>query len=180
MHGEDKGLIELHHQPLIRYIIERLHPQVGAIRLSVNRNISSYETLGYPTFTDADQDYHGPLSGMLGAMRSESENDWLLCVPCDAPLLPLDLAKRLCHAVDQQTRVAVAHDGKWMQPTFCLIHRSLANDLEQYIENGGRKTGAWLRQNQAVEVDFSDQKQAFTNINTPEELEQIQAQIKSI
>lgn len=184
MQGDDKGLILLHEQPLIRYSIERLRPQVNNIRLSVNRNLRHYQALGYPVFTDADQDYHGPLSGMLGAMKSELKNDWLLFVPCDAPLLPLDLAHRLWQAVDKNTHAnpnaVVAHDGEWIQPTFCLLHRSLSEALAQYIKEGGRKTGAWLRQQHAIEVDFSDQKQAFTNINTPEELEQIQFQVQQL
>ncbi|MDH5570420.1 MAG: molybdenum cofactor guanylyltransferase MobA [Gammaproteobacteria bacterium] len=179
MDGQDKGLIELKGQPFIAHVIHRLAPQVNHIRINANRNIEAYHKLGqkfgYPVFTDTNQDFQGPLSGMLAAMKSETQHDWLLCVPCDAPLFPADLAERFIRSVNENSRIAVAHDGKWMQPTFCLLHCSLADSLEQFLASGERKTGHWMRQQQAINVDFSDQKQAFANINTPEELQLIQS-----
>ena len=52
-----------------------------------------------------------------------------------------------------------------------MLHRSLADSLEQYIADGGRKTADWLRQENAVRVDFSDQQAAFANINSEEDLQ---------
>jgi len=172
MQGRDKGLIKLQHQPLIQHVINRLQPQVSKIRINANRNLDAYRQFGFPVFNDANQDFQGPLSGMLQGLRPSGTepSDWIVCVPCDAPLLAPDLVARFCQSLGENDYLAVADDGKWMQPTFCMLHCSLADSLEQYIANGGRKTADWLRQENAVRVDFSDQQTAFANINSNEDL----------
>ncbi len=173
MQGQDKGLVELQRQPLIQHVIDRFQPQVAAIQINANRNLEHYRHFGFPVFSDARQDFQGPLSGMLQGLRQlETEPaNWIVCVPCDAPQLPLDLVSRLSQALAKKGFVAVADDGKWMQPTFCMIHRSLTASLESYIACGGRKTGDWLRQENAVRADFSDQPMAFANINSRDDLQ---------
>ncbi len=173
MQGQDKGLIELQQQPLIQHVIDRFQIQVAAIQINANRNLERYRRFGFPVFSDARQDFQGPLSGMLqGLHQLETEAaDWIVCVPCDAPQLPLDLVSRLSQALGEKDVVAVADDGKWMQPAFCMLHCSLSARLERYITRGGRKTGDWLRQEHAVRVDFSDQPAAFTNINSRDDLQ---------
>lgn len=173
MQGRDKGLIELQQQPLIQHVINRLQPQVSELRINANRNLSAYRQFGFPVFSDANQDFQGPLSGMLQGLRQSGTepSGWIVCVPCDAPLLPPDLVARFCQSLGENDYLAVADDGKWMQPTFCMLHCSLADSLEQYIASGGRKTADWLRQENAVRVDFSDQRLAFANINSNEDLQ---------
>lgn len=173
MQGRDKGLIELQRQPLIRHVIDRFLPQVTAIQINANRNLEHYRRFGFPVFTDTNQDFQGPLSGMLQGLHQleTGSADWIVCVPCDAPQLPLDLVTRLSQALAEKELAAVADDGKWMQPTFCMLHRSLTGKLARYVAHGGRKTGDWLRQENAVRVDFSDQPAAFANINSPDDLQ---------
>lgn len=173
MQGRDKGLIEVQQQPLIQHVINRLQPQVSEIRINANRNLDAYRQFGFPVFSDANQDFQGPLSGILQGLRQpgSERSGWIVCVPCDAPLLPPDLVLRFCQSLGENDYLAVADDGKWMQPTFCMLHCSLADSLENYIANGGRKTGGWLRQENAVRVDFSDQQTAFANINSNEDLQ---------
>jgi molybdopterin-guanine dinucleotide biosynthesis protein A len=79
---------------------------------------------------------------------------------------------RLCQAVNSTQRpLAVVHDGTGLQPTFCLLHHSLFDKLQQYLEQGGRKTGEWLRQHDPALADYSDNPDAFININSPADLE---------
>ncbi len=173
MQGRDKGLIELQGQPLIQHVITRIQPQVDEIRINANRNLDDYRRFGFPVFSDANQDFQGPLSGMLQGLHQPGtgRSGWIVCVPCDAPLLPPDLVARFCQSLGENDYLAVADDGKWMQPTFCMLHCSLADSLEKYIAGGGRKTADWLRQENAVRVDFSDQQAAFANINSDEDLQ---------
>ncbi len=174
MQGQDKGLIELQDQALIQHVIGRFQTQVTAIQINANRNLDRYQHFGFPVFSDARQDFQGPLSGMLqGLQQLESEQaDWIVCVPCDAPQLPLDLVTRFSQALTKKDVTAVvAHDGKWIQPTFCMLHRSLSDSLTNYLAHGGRKTADWLRQENAVQIDFSDQPTAFANINSRNDLQ---------
>ena len=70
-----------------------------------------------------------------------------------------------------------AHDGYHIQPTIALIDRVLLNSLEQYITRGGRRLMTWFKQEHCVEVDFSDLKNDFFNINSPADLQRAQLRL---
>lgn len=64
----------------------------------------------------------------------------------------------------------MAHDGERLQPTFALIHKSLAPSLEDFLHQGERKTRVWMEQQSHKIVSFSGNTDAFININTDDEL----------
>jgi molybdopterin-guanine dinucleotide biosynthesis protein MobB len=70
-----------------------------------------------------------------------------------------------------QSEVAVASDGERLQPVFCLVPRSLKEDLYGFLQQGERKIDLWLARHKLAEVDFSDQPQTFVNFNRPEDLQ---------
>jgi molybdopterin-guanine dinucleotide biosynthesis protein A len=51
----------------------------------------------------------------------------------------------------------------------------LAQDLEVYLNAGGRKMEDWQKKHAYVEVSFDDNPTAFSNVNTPEELSKLEA-----
>ncbi len=174
MGGIDKGLLELNGQPLIEHVIGRISPQVSEIIISANRNLERYQSYGYPVITDQITD-KGPLAGILSALQ-HCQSEWLLTVPCDTPRIPADLVTRIRNAAEQTpSAIYSAHDGEQLQPLFSMIHRDLANSLQEYLAAGNRKVVRWLMQQGCVTVDFSDQADAFANINTPEILAQCSA-----
>jgi molybdopterin-guanine dinucleotide biosynthesis protein A len=174
--GVDKGLVQLHGRPLVEYVIDALRPQVGALLISANRNRDVYASYGYPVIADVMGDYDGPLAGMLSAMRAAG-TAYILTTPCDAPSIPADLARRLAAALVRENAVAstVSFQGR-LQPVFALLRCTLAGDLENFLKQGERGTGEWLRRHEAVQVDFSNEAEVFANINTPEELQDRQRQ----
>lgn len=174
MGGADKGLIHLAGEPLVAHVIRRLQPQVGKILINANRNIEDYARFGHRVITDdaavINNDYPGPLAGVLSGL-THAQNDFVLVVPCDAPLLPLDLAQRLLAGLaSNPTRAAYPHDGQRPQPTFVLLNANLRIELRDALQSGARKMESWLINIGARNVDYSDCPQAFVNINTPEEL----------
>ena len=170
MGGADKGLMTLHGKPLITYVIDILTPQVGTLIINANRNIDQYSALGYPIIQDAVLGQAGPLAGIASALRA-AKTDYVLVVPCDSPYLPHDLAARLAAALTQEhAEVAVAHDGTRMQPVVALLQCDLAEDILQSIQRGHNKTERWMTSRRLALADFSDQPQAFKNINTPEDM----------
>ena len=54
--------------------------------------------------------------------------------------------------------------------------RSLKEKLAAYLAAGDRRMLQFMRQNGAVSVDFSENKAAFTNINSLDELQQFNVQ----
>jgi len=170
MDGYDKGLLKLLDRPMIDYVIERLKPQVGQILISANRHLEQYREFGYEVLVDDYNDYRGPLAGMARGL-AQSDTDYLLTVPCDGPLLPTDIAGRMLHyAIQNQAKAVLVFDGQYKQPTYNLIHKDLAAQLNQSLMNNEHKLGKWLMDNGAVRLDYSDQQAAFLNINTPDDL----------
>lgn len=168
--GADKGLALFAGRPLVEHAIAALAPQVGDLCISANRNLERYAVYGYRVIPDSVAGYAGPLAGLLSAMEIAS-TPFVLCVPCDAPAVPADLAARL-HAALMRAHadLAVAHDGVRLQPLFALLRRTLAPVLRAYLEAGGREAGRFMRTQAAAIADFSDRPQAFVNLNTPEDL----------
>ncbi len=170
MGGADKGLIALHCKPLITYVVDILTPQVGTLIINANRNLGQYSAFGYPVIQDTAPGQAGPLAGIASALLA-AKTDYVLIVPCDSPYLPYDLVARLAAALTQtHAEVAVAHDGTRMQPVVALLQSDLAEDILQSIQRGHNKTELWMRSRRLALADFSDQPQAFKNINSTEDI----------
>lgn len=170
MGGVDKGLVDFLGKPLIVHVIERLRPQVDEILINANRELDRYAALGYPVIEDDIAGFAGPLAGLHKGM-SVAKHPLVLTVPCDSPLLPLDLAERLMQGlIKNNADLAVAKTGAQAHPVFCLCKKTLLKNLEVYLQSGGRKIDAWYSALKVVEVPFDDDALAFANVNTVEEL----------
>ncbi len=169
MGGRDKGLLPFGDSLLVGHVIDAIRPQVGAILISANRNQADYAQFGYPVVADPLDDYQGPLAGFLGGLQ-QMQTDYLLTLPCDGPVVVADLVVRLARGLkDADADIAVAHDGKRLQPVYTLMHRRVLADLSAALEEGERKIDRWFPRNSWVRVDFSDVPEQFSNINTPDD-----------
>ena len=170
MSGVDKGLVQLQQKPLIAHVIARLNPQVDEIFINANREIVQYQAFALPVLQDEIAEFIGPLAGFsLGLQHAKHE--YVLTVPCDSPLLPLDLAQRLYSSMAASLMdIAVASSAGNTHPVFCLMKKSVLPSLLSYIEGGERKVSTWQKSQQYVEVDFSDCADAFVNLNAFEDL----------
>lgn len=168
---QNKGLLPFRGQPLIAHVIARLHPQVTRIVVSANDELAAYAQFGYPVIPDQVAGYAGPLAGIHAVMQQQP-GEWYITAPCDTPFLPMDYVARML-AARQGHHACVAHDGQRQQSGCCLLHYSLLPALEQSLQRRHFAVYRWLRDMGANPVDFSDASKAFTNINTPEDLHQI-------
>ncbi len=173
LEGQDKGLVLYKGKALIQHVIERIQSQVGNIVINANRNQETYASFGYSTISDEMSDFQGPLAGFATAMKSVPTG-YIVTLPCDGPLLPFDLVSRMLSKLNtienSSNCIAVAHDGERMQPVHALIPIALIDSLESFLENGDRKIDLWYAKHNLVLVDFSDQPDAFFNINKKEQL----------
>jgi len=180
MGGVDKGLVQFNGEILIKPIIAALTANAEQLIINANRNIEAYQTLGYPVISDADNSYQGPLAGFLAAMKA-AQTEELFFVPCDGPLLKDELMQRLRLARQEQAaEIAVAHDGKRLQPVYVCLLKSLADSLEAYLQSGERKIDRWYHQHSVTQVDCSDIQDCFININTLEERNQLEQEKRNI
>lgn len=168
MGGEDKGWVMFQGQPLIDHVLQCLAPQVDHLMINANRSVERYQALDIPVITDLDSGFQGPLMGMATALHY-AQTDWVLCVPCDTPQLPPDLAQRLWRAAQSaQAPIAVAHDGERLQPAVVLLQRALLASLQRFLAEGGRKVDRWFSLYHYVAVTFPARH--FINLNYPEDL----------
>jgi molybdenum cofactor guanylyltransferase len=182
MGGHDKGLQNLNGVPLALNALLRLQMQQGGLlaecMVNANRNLAAYESFGVPVWPDTLDGYAGPLAGFLTGLE-RCETPYLLTVPCDSPLFPLDMLERMAQAMNREgaemaIASAVEDDGALRaQPVFCLMDVRLLESLVQFTQTGGRKIDRWTAQHRVVDVPFNapgDDPRAFYNANTLTEL----------
>ncbi len=169
--GRDKGLELLHGRPLIAWEIEAIERMgfVGqdSVMIVANRHMDEYSRHA-TTIRDDTPGFRGPLAGIASALKF-CTTSWLMTVPVDCPRPPLDLAARLFQAAQGNTADAfVAHDGERRQPLFAIYRRELATSAANAVAVG---QGVWSWQDAvaARELDFSDCRRQFLNLNTYEE-----------
>jgi molybdopterin-guanine dinucleotide biosynthesis protein A len=176
MGGIDKGLVPLKGEPMIKHVIKRLNPQVSEILINANREIETYQGFGFTIIADEISVFAGPLAGLHAGMKA-AKTEFLLSVPCDSPLISEDLCARLMAALEaQKSDIAVAKTGDQHHPVFCLCRTNLAQNLENFLNAGGRKVEDWQKKHAYVEVSFDDNPLAFSNVNTPEELNKLEGE----
>ncbi|EDX7838916.1 molybdenum cofactor guanylyltransferase MobA [Salmonella enterica] len=168
MGGADKGLLELDGKPLWRHVADALAPQLATVVVSANRHLDIYRDSGLKVIPDSIADFPGPLAGMLSVFQ-QVEGDWFLFCPCDNPYIPHNIVDRLA-AQRHSAPVVWVRDGERDHPTIALINRSVQPQLTAYLQAGERRVMIFMRQAGGHAVDFSDCKEAFVNVNTPEEL----------
>ena len=179
MNGVDKGLVLLQKKPLITHVVERLRPQVAEIFINANREITQYQAFGYPVLKDIGQqddtdEFLGPLAGFSLGLR-HARHEYVLTVPCDSPLLPLDLARRLLSGMAEASAdIAVAGSDGSAHPVFCLMKKNVLPSLIAFLDAGERKVSAWQKSLKYVEVDFSDNSDGFINLNTFNDLKTLE------
>lgn len=174
MGGVDKGWMMLNGKPLVRHVLDIIKPQVDRCLINANRSQDAYGTLGIPVVSDLEGDFQGPLMGIATGLYHAS-SDWVLFVPCDGPYIPADLVERMLRKVElEDAEIAVAHDGKRLQPVVALIKRNLLDSVRATLAEGERKIDRWYAMHKMVEVDFSDQVDAFVNVNRRDDLDELQ------
>jgi molybdopterin-guanine dinucleotide biosynthesis protein A len=178
MGGVDKGLQIVQGMPLAMHAVLRLRPQVGELMITANRNLGAYEALGVPVWPDRLPGFQGPLAGFLAGLE-RCRTPYMATVPCDTPRFPEDLVARLAHALrqdDAEIAMAAVHEqGRTRaQPVFCVMKAELMDSLARFIDDGERKVDRWTARHRCVQVLFDD-AQAFHNVNTPADLQHLQA-----
>lgn len=185
MGGRDKGLQPLAGEPLALHVARRLAKQVDTLLISANRHLDEYARMGTAfgarVVQDESADFPGPLAGLLAGLRA-APTELVLCVPCDTPALPADLAARLLAALEAEhadAAIATTVDAAGhvsLHPVVALVRATLADDLAAYLAVGERKVRTWYARHKHVEVPFEDER-AFYNANSLHDLADLERNI---
>ena len=166
--NQDKGLLDWHGKPMISHVIARLQSQVSELFISCNRNRAQYIRFGFPLLHDRRENFQGPLAGLESSIET-CGTGYLIVVPCDTPFLPEDLVVRLLEPLvnreGTKPDIAYAHDGLREHYLCAAIRPGILATVSKQLDSGRRSVRAWFAQLSAIPVDFSDQPEAFRNIN---------------
>ncbi len=179
MQQQDKGLMLFKQRPLVSYPIAALATVANHLVISANRNQAIYQQWQYPVISDASDDFDGPLAGILAALEY-LDAEVLLVLPCDSPLFTAAHLQQLLEGLTEQFDIAVAYDGERLHPVFLAVRSELKNSLKAYLASGERRLQNWIFQHRVNQVDFSQQAQIFSNVNTLAELERLEAESKPL
>ena len=166
MGGGDKPLLAIAGRPMLAGIIAALHPLPVAI--SANGDPARFTRFGCPVLDDGAFAGQGPLAGLLAGLEWGSTHgaEWLLSVPGDTPFIPRGLVDALAPAP------ACAASMNRRHPLVALWPIACREPLRALLGRpGSRAVGAFAQAVGMRVVDFPAMPfDAFTNVNTPEEL----------
>lgn len=191
MGGGDKGLMDIGGSTMLGRVIARLSPQVAQLAINANGDPARFAEFGLPVVADTIEGHVGPLAGVLSGLRWAQAvmpgATHIVTASTDAPFLPLDLVAKLADrlAENPEKAIALAKSDGHLHPVIGLWPVNLADDLETALGEGVRKVLHWTDRHGTLGVDFEFTDIAgraidpFFNANTPEELNEVRALLKS-
>lgn len=170
--GGNKAAAMLGARPLIRWVLDALCPQVGALAISGDSpDLAQY---GAPLLAD-DGGTNGPAAGVLAAIAHAKRLNAasLLIAPCDMPFLPRDALQAL--SVPGVGVPSVAGRAIWA--VSCWSHQALQDfqvpDIARTAGGKGLSLRAILEEQHLQLIDVAD-PHAYFGVNTPAALRQAQ------
>ncbi len=168
--GSPKAQAMLAGVSLANRVAAMLRPHVATLAVA---RADPVEGLDAERLADPPGAPSGPLAGVLAGLgwATDRELDWLLVAPCDAPLLPDDLAVRLADAASAAgAPLAIAASADGWQPLCGLWRTTQAGDLRAALAGGRHPPVHQFAQQAGVAIAHFDDARRFLNINTPGDL----------
>lgn len=163
--GVDKGLVPYNEMSLIEHTIARLKAQVGKVVISANRNISTYSKFNYPVYEDLQEEYMGPMAGIVSVWPFIKTRYLLIC-PVDTPFLPEDLVEKLSNQIGGH-QVAYSICEERAHYLHALIDTEKTNIPQDLLDARKLSIKRWYETLDVIEACFTE-KGSFKNLNRPE------------
>lgn len=170
--GQDKGGIEWHGKPQRSYMAQLLQPFCAEVFISARADQAADLGNEFPVLTDTFLDL-GPMGAILSAFRQFPDHAWLV-VACDLPLLDHATIDFLTQA-RQPKYFATAFQSPQNQmpePLVAIWEPKSYPALLSFLAQGYSCPRKVLM-NTNTQVVEAPEPATLTNVNTPEELEQI-------
>lgn len=179
--GGPKPLVELHGRPLITYVLKAAMEVVDEIIVVAGVGASKALRKLMPERGKLLEDLEegrGPLMGIYTGLRSV-RNPYALILPCDAPLLNVDILRYLLEVVKGYDTAVPRWPNGYLEPLHATYRVETAlKAAEEALKEGRLEVRGLLeRLNRVLYVSTEELRildpelHTFYNINTPEELE---------
>ena len=166
--GEDKSIMLIGEQAMIKYSLEALKPFCKEVFISTNKE--GHKSFQYPTISDEYKKI-GPIAGIHSALKN-ANTDFVMILPCDSPMVKKEFVKFLILQIKQNTKAIVPKYDNNLEPLFAIYHQSILPIVELQIKSKDYKLVNLLSKVDVETIEVKD-RSCFVNINTPEDYKEI-------
>jgi len=160
--GQDKSMLEVAGQPMIKHVYDQLWPYFNQILIS-SSDVSKYDFVGVEVVPDRILG-QGPLMGIASAMEA-SANDINFVTACDIPHVDMFLVRRMLRECRDCDGVVPKLGDSRYEPLFAVYRKSMLKAMNKLLASGGRKIDGVYNHCKISYIDLAeDQRPA--NINT--------------
>jgi len=169
--GDDKALYSYQGKPLISYPADSLSNSFNQLSI-IAKDTTAYSNLEYVVLEDL-LSYQTPLAGIYTGL-SHTDTDWNFFLGCDMPLMTIEVIEKLASCIPSapaDLEIIVPKTENGLQPLAAFYHQSLAAIFIE-IAQKVYSIKDFIRNRHARIIEFESDK-PFTNVNTKEELQNI-------
>jgi molybdopterin-guanine dinucleotide biosynthesis protein A len=179
--GSDKSMAVLRNRPLLDWAVSNLEPVVTKVAISTAQHSASEcyaREKRYLVLHDCVSTFLGPLAGILSGLEWAAGEDFdlILSLPCDMPIVPEGVLKKLIGASAGCRLVHVCANGS-VEPLCAVWPVAFGTRLRAILDSGRHpavRTVQKLARARAVAYTGTD---AFQNINSTSDLEALEARL---
>lgn len=167
----NKAFLEIDGKPLVERSLEVLQTVFSEVIVSSNEP-KLFSRYGVPIIQDEVLD-RGPLEGLYQGLKTATYDE-VFFVACDMPFLRSDVIRFLAKWIPEYDAV-VPKLRSGLHPLHAFYHRRCLPSIKNNLEAGRLKIidfypACSVRYVEETELEiFSDLKDVFCNVNTPEE-----------
>lgn len=185
--GSDKSKAFVYGLPMLDHTIVAARSVADRI-IVVGRKSTVAASTGAVAFVPDDMPGHlGPIAGIITALRFAAENECVLALACDMPLLTTEalVALRSAHCAASNSTVATfsvieEDEGMRLEPLFSVYTRAMLPTLEAAVQSGRRSLQQFVT---LPHVNLwhvpRSLRHPIRNANTPEDLDKLINEAKS-
>ena len=171
--GHDKGAIFYHGRPQVDFLYDLLSGLLDRVYISC-RNDQIEESSTYGNFLLEDRYIgFGPMGGILSAFHHHSEAGWLV-VACDMPFLCEEALDELIEGRNpyKMATCFFNREKDWPEPLCAIYEPKAALKMGMFLSMG-KICPRKILANSPVKLLYPKNSKALTNINTPQELQNL-------
>jgi molybdopterin-guanine dinucleotide biosynthesis protein A len=139
--GEDKARLRFCGRPMVEIAAEKLRKFCADVSIAGNRD----DLAEFAPVVHEERANVGPAAGVEAGLRGATQ-PWVMFIPVDAPLMPVELLRRWAEAVLRTDGLAASHLYYGAdQPAFCMLRRDCAERFSTALDCGERRLSKLLR-----------------------------------
>jgi molybdopterin-guanine dinucleotide biosynthesis protein A len=160
--GQDKSMLEVNGEPVIKHIFKQLHPHFSQVLVSSD-DTHRYSFLDVEVIPDEDTG-KGPLMGIASALRV-SANQVNFIIACDIPEVDMSFVRQMVRESEDFDAVVPQMGLFQYEPLFAVYKKSVLTAIDKAIASGNYQIIEPLKYCKVNYINLPDGQQ-LRNLNT--------------